>query len=34
MAVDILKDRLNGLVNFKSAYHARVRTPRTRRSTR
>ena len=27
MAVDILKDRLNGLVNFKSAYHARVSNP-------
>jgi sugar phosphate isomerase/epimerase len=27
MAVDIVKDRLNGLVNFKSAYHARVNGP-------
>lgn len=27
MAVDILKDRLNGLVNFKNAYHARVSNP-------
>jgi sugar phosphate isomerase/epimerase len=27
LAVDIVKDRLNGLVNFKSAYHARVSNP-------
>ena len=27
LAVDILKDRLNGLVNFKSAYHHRVTNP-------
>ncbi len=27
MAVDILKDRLHGLVNFKSAYHARISNP-------
>lgn len=27
MAVDIVKDRLHGLVNFKNAYHARVTGP-------
>ncbi|WP_051328746.1 sugar phosphate isomerase/epimerase family protein [Geminicoccus roseus] len=27
MAVDIVKDRLNGLVNFKSAFHHRVNGP-------
>jgi hypothetical protein len=27
MAVDIVKDRLNGLVNFKSAFHRRANGP-------
>jgi hypothetical protein len=27
MAIDIVKDRLRGLVNFKSAFHRRVNGP-------